>query len=147
MSLLETITSDLLQAAKNNEPLVRDTLRGLKSSIKNSEIAKGHTLSDDEIVDVLTKEVKQRKESIDSFTNGGRPELAEKEQAEIDILNRYLPEQMSEDEVRSIVDEVLTTTGASTKQEMGKVMGALMPRLKGKADMSLVSRLVNEKLH
>lgn len=147
MSLLETITSDLLQAAKNNEPLVRDTLRGLKSSIKNSEIAKGHTLSDDEIVDVLAKEVKQRKESIDSFTNGGRPELAEKEQAEIDILTRYLPEQMGEDEVRAIIDEVLTTTGASTKQEMGKVMGALMPRLKGKADMSLVSQLVNEKLH
>lgn len=146
MSLLETITSDLLQAAKNNEPLVRDTLRGVKSAIKNAEIAKGHTLSDEEIVDVLAKEVKQRKESIDSFTSGGRPELAEKEQAEIDILTKYLPEQMGEDEVRTIVDEVLAATGATTKQDMGKVMGALMPRVKGKADMSLVSRLVAERL-
>ncbi len=146
MTLLVTIDQDLLRAAKNNEPSVRDTLRGLKSAIKNSEIAKGHVLSDEEIIDVLAKEVKQRNESIAAFTTGGRPELAEKEQAEIDILKKYLPEQMDEDEVRALVDQTIAEVGATTIQEMGKVMGALTSKLKGKADMGLVSRLVAEKL-
>lgn len=147
MSLIEQINHDLIEAAKTNQPLVRDVLRMVKTTIKNTEISKGHELSDEEIIDVFTKEVKQRNESISSFTSGGRPELAEKEQAEIDILKKYLPEQLDEATVRQFVDEAIAETGATAMSDMGKVMAALMPKVKGKADGSFVSQLVREKLN
>lgn len=146
LSLFEQINHDLIQAAKSNQPLVRDVLRMVKTAIKNSEINKGHALSDEEIIDVFAKEVKQRQESITSFTNGGRPELAEKEQEEITILQKYLPEQLEEAEVVRLVEEAVAATGATAMSDMGKVMGALMPKVKGRADGNLVSRLVREKL-
>lgn len=146
MSLLDQLNSDLLTATKGGDQLVRDTLRMVKTAIKNTEINNGKPLTDDEIVTVLSKEVKQRQESITSFVNGGRPELAEKEEQEIAILKKYLPEQLSEEEVTAIVDQAITETGASGASDMGKVMSAIMPKVKGRADGGLVSRLVRERL-
>jgi uncharacterized protein YqeY len=146
MPLLDDINARLIDAAKTNQPLVRDTLRMVKTSIKNTEISKGHALSDEEIIDVLAKEVKQRQESADSFHAASRLELAEKEEAEIEILKQYLPEQLSEEAIAKLVDEAVVTTSASSAADMGKVMGALMPKVKGKADGNLVSKLVREKL-
>lgn len=146
MSLLDQLNTDIITAAKNNEPLVRDTLRMVKTTVKNTEINKGHELSDEEVIEVLAKEVKQRQEAAQSFKDGGRPELAEKEEQEITILKKYLPEQLSEDEVKTLVDQAVAETGASSMSDMGKVMGALMPKAKGRADGNLVSRLVRERL-
>jgi uncharacterized protein YqeY len=147
MALIAQINSELIAAAKNNEPLVRDTLRLIKTAVKNSEINKGHELSDEEIVDVIAKEVKQRQESVTAFTTGNRPELAEKELQEIAILKKYLPEQLSEEAVAAFVAEAVVETGATSPADMGKVMAALMPKVKGKADGSLVSKLVKERLN
>lgn len=146
MSLQNQLDQDLIEATKGNQPEVRDTLRLVKTAIKNKEIATGHPLSDEEIIEVVGKEVKQRQEATTAFTEGNRPELAAKEQAEIAILQKYLPEQLSEDAVHALVDQAVTQTGASNTADMGKVMAALMPKVKGKADGNLVSRLVREKL-
>jgi uncharacterized protein len=146
MSLNERITNDLTQAMKAADALSRDTLRAAKTAIKNSEITKGHALSEEEIIDVLAKEVKQRQDSIQSFTTGNRPELAQKEQAEINVIKQYLPEQLSEDEIRSLVTAAVSQTGATEAKDMGKVMAILMPQVRGKADGGLVSRIVKESL-
>lgn len=147
MSLAEQINTDLISATKGNEPLVRDTLRMVRNSIKNTEISKGHALADEEIVEVMSKEVKQRHESAQSFRDGGRSELADREEQEIQILQKYLPEQLSEEAVKSLVEQAISETGASSASDMGRVMGALMPKVKGKADGGLVSRLVREHLN
>lgn len=146
MSLLNQINTDLIEAQKASDSLTRDTLRMVKTTIKNVEIAKGIELNDEQIVDVLAKEVKQRQEAADSFVAGNRPELAEKEQQEIAILKKYLPEQISEDELSQMIDEAITETGATAMNEMGKVMGALIPKIKGRADAGLVSQIVRQKL-
>lgn len=101
MSLIQQIDNDLIQASKNGEALVRDTLRLVKTTIKNAAIDKGRALSDEEVVEVFTKEVKQRQEAVTLFQAGNRPELASKEQEEITILRRYLPKQLSEAEVEA----------------------------------------------
>ena len=95
---------------------------------------------------VVQKEAKQRRDSIEEFTKAGRQELADKEQKELEILQKYLPEQLSEEEIKKLVDEAISQTGASNISDMGKVMGALMPKIKGKADGSLVSKIVKESL-
>jgi uncharacterized protein YqeY len=146
MALIEIINTDLLDATKGNEPLIRDTLRMAKTAIKNTEINKGHELSDEEILEVLTKEVKQRTEAAAAFTTGDRPELAAKEQAEIVILQKYLPAQMTEEEVTTIVEQTIAEVRASSIAEIGKVMGALMPKVKGKADGNMVNQIVRSKL-
>jgi uncharacterized protein YqeY len=146
MNLLNQLNADLLEATKTGDALVRDTLRIVKTSIKNAEIAKGITLNDEQIVDVIAKEVKQRQEAAAAFTNGNRPELAEKEQQETAVLKKYLPEQISEEELSAMIDEAIVETGASAMNEMGKVMGALIPKIKGRADAGLVSQIVRQKL-
>ena len=104
------------------------------------------TLSDEQALQVLTKAAKQRKESIDQFQKGGREDLVENEEKELAIIEAYLPEMMSEDDVRAIVKGKITAMGASGPQDMGKVMGSLMGQLRGKADGSLISKLVKEEL-
>lgn len=147
--LKNTIQEDLKQAmlAKNEEKL--STIRMLKSALQYFEIQKGgagYEASDDDVVEVVGREIKKRKESIDLYEKGGRNELADKEKREIEVLQGYLPEQLTEDEIRTLVDEAIAQTGAASISEMGKVMGALMPNTKGKADGSLVSAIVREKL-
>ena len=133
--------------ARNTEKT--STLRMLISAIGYYEIQKGgagYEATDEDIMNVIQSEAKKRRDSIEQYTSAGRQELADKEQQELDMLQGYLPAQMSEEEIRSLVQEAVNQTGAVTPQDMGKVMGALMPKTKGKADGGLVSRLVKEKL-
>lgn len=134
---------------KAGDAVKRDTLRMLDSMIKNVEIEKMKRetgLSDEETQEVIARAVKQRKDAIAQYEAGGRPELAEKENAEIAILMGYMPEQMSEDKVREIVKEVIASSGATSKADIGKVMGAAMGRLKGQTDGNVVKKIVEEEL-
>ena len=145
---LEQIRSELKEAQKAQDSFKVGTLRYILSAIHNAEIekGKGETLTEEELVTILQKQAKQRRESIEAYEEGGRADLAEKEQKELGIIESYLPEQMGEEEIAKLVEEAISETGASGPQDMGKVMGALMPKVKGKADGSLVSRLVKENL-
>jgi len=118
----------------------------LKAAIGNAEIAKKKTLVDEDIISLLQTAVKQRKDSAEQFGAGNRPELAEKEKAEIKILEAYLPAQLGEQEVRELVAKAVADTGAAGAKDIGKVMGKLMPLVKGRADGGLVNRLVREIL-
>jgi uncharacterized protein YqeY len=145
----EKIQNDVKEAMRAKEELKVSTLRLLIGAIQNYEIAKEGTsyeADDEEIKEVIGKEVKKRKESIEQFKAGGRNELVEKETKEMGILQEYLPEQMGEDEIKKIVDEKIKEVGASSITDIGKVMGALSGELKGKADMGIVSKLVKESL-
>lgn len=144
--LKEKIDQDLIEAMKAKNEIKLLVLRSLKSAIKNSEIQKQKELVEEDILGVLQNQIKSRKDSITLFEQGGRGELAAKEQAEIDILAPYLPEQMGEEEIKKIVLDAITSTGATSLSDMGKVMGILMPRVKGKADPSLVSSTVKAEL-
>ncbi len=147
MTLQQQIASDMQQALKSQDSLKLSTLRMLMSAIHNAQIAgKGANLSDEEILAVVAKQVKQRRESIDSFRKGAREDLAEKEAAEMKILASYLPPQLSNEEIDKVIDEVISTLGAKTAVDIGRVMGQLSAKLKGKADMSDVSQKVKEKL-
>ena len=141
----EKIKADLNEAMKSGNTEKRDVLRMVDSMIKNVEIEKGKRetgLSDEEIMEVMMRAVKQRKDSASQFIAGGRPELAEKEQREIDIVATYLPEQLSKEEITKVVREVIAELGAVSKNDMGKVMGQIMGKLKGKADGTLVKEIV-----
>ena len=133
-------------AMRDGDTHRRDTLRMVIAAAQNAAKKKREPLSDEETLAVITREVKQRRESIEAFRGAGRDDLADKEQAEIDVLSPYLPEQMGEDEVRALVVEVIEATGASSPRDMGQVMGQLMPRVKGRADGKVVSSLVNQEL-
>jgi uncharacterized protein YqeY len=127
----------------------KSTLRMLISAIGYYEIQKGgagYEATDEDILAVIQKEAKQRKDAITQYNDGGRPELAAKEEKELKLLETYLPAQMGEEEIRILVKEAISTTGASSVQDMGKIMGALMPKVKGKADGSLVNKIVKEEL-
>lgn len=147
--LKQKIQDDLKAAMLAKDAPRLSAIRMLKSAIQYFEIQKGgagYEASDEDVMEVVGKEIKKRKESIELYKQGNRPESAESEQKEVDVLQTYLPEQMEEDEVRKLVEEAVSQTGASTPQDMGKVMGALMPKVKGKADGTLVSTLVREAL-
>jgi uncharacterized protein YqeY len=133
-------------AMRDGDAHRRDTLRMVIAAAQNAAKEKREALTDDEALAVLTRQVKTRRESIKAFRDAGRDDLADKEQAEIDVLAPYLPEQLGEDEVRALVVEAVSATGASSPRDMGRVMGALMPKVKGRADGKLVSSLVNEEL-
>lgn len=146
--LKNKLQEDLKSAMLSKEEEKLSVIRMLKSSIQYFEIQKGagHEATDDEIIEVIGREVKKRKESIEMYEKGGRQELADKEKSELKILQTYLPEQLSEEDVRKFVEEAITQTGSTQMSDMGKVMGALMPKVKGKADGNLISALVREKL-
>ena len=146
MSLTEQLQADMKTAMRDGDAHRRDTLRMAIAAVQNAEKEKRQPLSDDEVLAVLTRQVKTRRESIKAFRDAGRDDLADKEQAEIDVLAPYLPEQLGEDEVRLLVAEAISATGATSPHDMGRVMGALMPKVKGRADGKLVSSLVNEEL-
>ncbi|MEX2456006.1 MAG: GatB/YqeY domain-containing protein [Balneolaceae bacterium] len=150
MGLKENILGELKSAMKNKDAERLQVLRSLKAKILEKEISerKGgeSELSDEQILEVLMKAGKQRKESIDSFEKGGREDLVEKEKAELDIIEEFLPEMMSEEGVRAAVKDQIETMGASDMSDMGKVMGVMMGKLKGKAEGSVVSRVVKEEL-
>ena len=146
MTLRERIQSDITAAMRSGEALRRDTLRMAESAIYNAEKRDRRELSDDEVAGVIGREVKTRRESVDAFRNGGREDLASKEEAEIAILAGFLPEQLSEAEISALVAEGVSATGASGPRDMGKVMGWLSPKTKGRADGRVVSQLVGQAL-
>lgn len=149
MNLKEKINTDLKNSLLNRDELRTSTLRMLIASIKNFEIAKGgagYSANDEEVLVVIQKEVKQRQESIESFRLGKREDLVQKETQEREILKSYLPPQLSVEEIRALVKGAAGQCGASSLSEMGKVMSVLMPQIKGKADDSLVSKIVKEEL-
>lgn len=146
MNLQKQINQDFISAMKNKETQKVSVLRMLKSALKNKEIELKKSLTDQEAGEIVVKEVKQRKDSIEEFTRGDRPELAQKEKSEITVLEKYMPKQLSEAEIGKIVDEAISKISACTPSDMGKVMAVIMPKLKEKVDGSLVSKMVKEKL-
>jgi len=149
MALKQKISADLKEAMKSGEVIRRECLRMLDAAIKNTEIEKRKKetgLSDEEIIEVAKRLIKQRKDSAEQYEKGARMDLAEKEKKEAEILSGYMPEQMSEDKVREIVKEVISQSGAASKADMGKIMGQAMGKLKGQADGNLVRKMVEEEL-
>ena len=147
--LKQQLKDELKQSMLAKDTEKTSVLRMLISALGYFEIQKGgagYEASDEEVLSVIQKEAKQHKDSIEQFKNAGRSELVEKEEKELKILEAYLPEQMGEDEIRKLVTDAIAQTGASNPSDMGKVMGALMPKTKGKADGALVSRIVREEL-
>ena len=147
--LKKQLQDQLKQAMLDKDQLLMQVIRFILSGVTYYEINKGgagYEATDEDVLAVINKEVKQRKDSIEQFKQGNRQDLVDKETAELAILQSYLPEQMSEEEVKKYVDEAVVETNASTPQDMGKVMSALMPKVKGKADGSLISKLVREAL-
>jgi uncharacterized protein YqeY len=131
---------------RSGDTLRRDVLRMVQNAIYNADKAKHTTMSDDEIVGVITREVKTRRESVEAFTKGGRDDLVAKEEAEIAILRDYLPEALSDEELQALVDEGVAETGASSARDLGKVMSWLSPRIRGRADGKVASGLVAQAL-
>ncbi len=146
MSLTEQLQADMKSAMREGDVQRRDTLRMVVAAAQSAAKDKRAPLSDEEALAVVTKEVKKRRESIDAFRGAGREDLAAVEQAELEILAPYLPDQLGEAELRVLVSEAIASTSASSPKDMGRVMAALMPRTKGRADGKLVSSLVNQEL-
>ena len=146
MSLQDRIQSDIAVAMRGGDGLRRDVLRMVSSAAYNVEKKQGKPLSDDEFLTVLSREVKTRRESVEAFRSGGREDLASKEEAEIAILGEYLPQALTEDEIAALVREGIAATGAASARDMGKVMGWLSPRTRGRADGKRVSELVVQAL-
>jgi uncharacterized protein YqeY len=148
MSLSERLTEDMKAAMKAGPAgkLRLDTIRFIKAALKNAEIDKKAPLTDEDILGVITKQVKQLKDSIAEFEKGGRQDLVEKAQAELEVLTSYLPQPLSADEVRELARQVIAEVGAQGPKDMGKVMGPLVARTKGRADGKLVNQIVKELL-
>ncbi len=146
MTLTEKLSNDIKDAMKAKEKGRLSILRMIKSTIKNKEIDKGDILDDDEVQAVLRSFVKRAKDSIEQFSNAGRTELAEKEQEELKIIQEYLPKQLDEDEIKTLVQDTINETGASGPKEMGKVMKAVMAKARGLADGKTVNKFVKEML-
>jgi uncharacterized protein YqeY len=146
VTLRDRLTQDTTAAMRSGDALRRDVLRMVQNTAYNLEKSRKTTLTDDELLAVVTREVKTRRESIDAFRKGGREDLAAKEEAEIAILAEYLPEALSEDELKALVAQGVQETGASSVRDLGKVMGWLSPRIRGRADGTVASGLVAQAL-
>lgn len=146
MSVLSQLNEDMKTAmrAKDKESLT--TIRMIKAAIQNEEISKGSELNSDEEIAIVSREKKQRLESLNEFEKAGRDDLVEKLNRELEIVDKYLPEQLSEDEVRDIVNETIDEVGAESMQDMGKVMSTIMPKVAGRADGGTINKLVREEL-
>ncbi len=147
--LKQKIIDDLKNAMKAGDTAKRDTLRMLDSMIKNTEIEKKKReegLSDEEVQEVIARAIKQRKDSATQYVSGGREDLAQKENVEIEILSVYMPAQLSDEEARAEVLKIIAEVGAVSKSEIGKVMGKAMTVLKGKVDGNLVKKIAEEEL-
>jgi uncharacterized protein YqeY len=145
-SLNDQLQAALKDAMRGHDELRRDTLRMAISAAYNAEKAARRPLTDDEVIGVLAREVKTRRESIDAYEAAGRPDLAAKERAEAEVLAGFLPAQLSEDEIRALVAEAIAQTGATSPKDMGRVMGIVAPKTKGRADGKAVSGIVTAEL-
>lgn len=146
MTFKEQLTQDTIAASKAGDNRRRDTLRMMQAAIKQIEIDDRVTLDDAGVTQVLIKQAKQRRESIAEYTKAGRDDLVEQEAYELGIIDAYLPQMMSRDEIERLVKQAIAATGATSAKDMGQVMGKLMPQVKGKADGRLVNEVVREQL-
>lgn len=147
MSLVEKINDDVKLAMKSQDKEKLNVIRMVKSAIQLSKIELKHDLSDEEVIDVISKQIKMRKDSVEEFTKANRKDLAEQSQHEIEILNEYMPEQLSKEEVMSIIDQVFEKIQPTSPKQMGLVMKEVTPKIKGKFDMGEVSKIIKEKLN
>lgn len=145
-TMKEKILIDLKNAMKNQNRDLLSVIRMVKGAIQLEEIKVKHELSDEEIITIIGREIKTRRESIKEFEKGGRQDLIDKTQKEIDILSKYMPAQMSEEEVLKVIDEVFAKVNPAGPSDMGKVMGAIAPMVKGKADLGFVNSKIKERL-
>ena len=141
------ILEDLKSAMKAQDKLKLSVIRMVKSSIQMEELNKKRELTDDEVIDVISKQIKTRKDSINEFTKGGREDLVESTSKEIEILSAYLPERLTEEEINNIIEKVFEEVKPSSAKDMGKVMKTVTPLVKGKADMGMVSSIIKNKLN
>ena len=146
MSLKEQLFADLKTAMKEKDTLKKDTVQLIRSGILQYEKDNKVELDDEGVMEIITKQLKSRRDSLPDYVKSGREDLIEKLNKEIEILLGYLPEQLSEDEIQKIVEEAIAATGAASVKEMGKVMGIVNPKLKGRADMKVVGALVKKLL-
>ncbi len=146
LSLLDTINQDLKAAMLSKDAIVRDTLRMLIADIKRFEIDERVEADDTKVSDLINKNVKQRRDSIAQFKSGGREDLVATEEEQLNVILKYLPEQLSEEEIQKLVQDGIAAVSAESMKDMGKLMGHLKPIFEGKADMSIVSKLVKELL-
>ena len=147
MSAIKTkLEDDLKQAMRERNAPRRDVIRYIRSEIRNQEIRLRRDLEDDDAIQVLSRQAQQRRDSIEAFQSANRQDLVEKERAELEIITEYLPRQMGEDEIRALVAQTVAETGATGPRDMGKVMSAIMPQVRGRAEGRQVSALVSEKL-
>ena len=146
MDLKEQIKNDLKNSMKSGDNIIRGVLRMLFSDIKNVEINEREEINDEKIIEIIKKNIKSRKDSIEQYTKGNREDLANQEKVELEILEKYMPEQMGEDEVRKIVINIISKSEALTASDFGKIMGAVMKEIGNKADGNIVSRVVREEL-
>ena len=146
MSLKTQLTEDMKTAMRAKDQVSLSTIRLINAAIKQFEVDERTEADDAKVISILTKMVKQRKDSAKIYTEAGRQDLADKENAEIEILNRYLPQMMSAEEIKTVVEAAIAETGSSGMADMGKVMGVLKTRLAGKADMSEVNKILKAAL-
>ena len=146
MSLLDSINQDLKSAMINKDVTVRDTIRMLLADIKRYEVDERAEADDAVISNLINRNVKQRRDSIEQFQKGGREDLVAREQEELEVILKYLPEQLSDDEIKDLVQKAITELSVESMKDMGKLMGYLKPKVEGKADMSIVSKLVKDLL-
>jgi len=146
MSIQAKLMDDMKAAMKAGDKLRLETIRGIRSQMKNCEIDKGHPLTEEDEIQVLLSAAKKRRESIEQFRQVNRLDRAAEEEKELEIIQSYLPKQMSEDEILSLVNQVIQEVGATSSRDMGKVMGKIMPQIKGKADGKVVQGIVQQKL-
>ena len=142
----QNLLNDLVAAMKSQDKETLSVLRMVKGAIQLEEINKKSELSDEDFIGVVSKQIKTRKESITEFEKAGRTDLVEQTKKEIEILNKYMTEQLSEEEVLKVIDEAFNTVNPQAQSDMGKLMGFVTPKLKGKADMGFVSKTIKEKL-
>ena len=143
----EKIMIDLKNAMKNQNKDLLNVVRMVKGAIQLEEINKKRDLTDDEVVAVIAKQIKTRKETISDLEKSGRTDLIKQTEKEINILEKYMPAMMNEEEINKVIDEVFNEVNPTSQADTGKIMGKISPLLKGKADMSLVNKLVKEKLN
>ncbi|MDB4868233.1 MAG: GatB/YqeY protein [Cohnella sp.] len=146
MNLAERLNEDMKQAMKSGEKSRLSTIRLVRAAIKNQEIELRRPLDDSDVIQVVSRELKQRRDSLQDFQRAGRDDLVANVSSEIDIISQYLPEQLTEEEIKVIVKQTMQETGASSKADLGKLMGVLMPKVKGRADGKLVNQIVQQSL-
>ncbi|MEE8823774.1 GatB/YqeY domain-containing protein [Lentilactobacillus sunkii] len=147
MSVYDKLLSDMKDAMKARDKVRLGVIRGIKAQVMNAKVADGnHDLTEAQIQDIIMKEIKQQKESLEEFQKADRQDLVKDQEAKLKIAEEYAPKQMSEDEVEKVVTDTISQVGAESMADFGKVMGAIMPKVKGKADGSIINKLVKKQL-